>query len=98
MQTQPNEQTSILENTVDDLRRRRDELALRVHLVRSEVAGEWTALEHKWDQVQDKLARVRRAGNETNEEVVAAMGLLIGELDAGYQRVGDALESPSVAH
>lgn len=79
--------------SLEELRQKRDELAVQIKLGSMEMQEEWNELEdkmhemeRKWDQFQ-KEADLR----ETAEGIGAAITLLGGELKRGYQRVKDAL-------
>lgn len=78
---------SELEEIVEDLKQKRDELRLQIHLASKEVKDEWEELEEKMDHFVAK-AHLK----ETGEGVGNAMGQLGHELKAGYQRVRNAIK------
>ena len=43
---------SKIQDTIDDLKRRRDELALQIHLGSKDAQDEWAELEQKWKKFQ----------------------------------------------
>ena len=70
-----------------DLKQRRDELRVRMHLASRELQDEWEELETKMNDFS------RRAGlRETGDGVGKALGSLGKELKAGYQRIHRALK------
>ena len=72
---------------LDDLKQRRDELRVRIHLASRELQDEWEELETKMNDFS------RRAGlRETGDGVSKALGSLGNELKAGYQRIHRALK------
>ena len=72
---------------LEDLKQRRDELRVRMHLASRELQDEWEELEKKMNDF------TRRAGiKETGEGVGKALGSLGNELKAGYQRIHRALK------
>lgn len=68
------------------LKQKRDELRLQIHLASKEVQDEWNELEEKMD---DFATRAKLG--ETGEGVGKALGELGHELKRGYQRVRDAI-------
>ena len=76
---------------VERLEQLRDEIKLKMHLGKAEVQDLWTELEDKWTEVKRKRLEVEGAGAESAAELKAAVGLLIGELADGYERVRKAL-------
>lgn len=78
---------SDMDDVLADLRRRRDELRLQIHLASKEVQGEWDELEGKMSQFAER-ARIR----DTRSEVGKSLGQLGRELKVGYQRIREALK------
>lgn len=74
------------DDVLADLRRRRDELRLQIHLASKEVQEEWDDLEEKMSLFAEK-ARIR----DTRSEVGKSLGQLGRELKIGYQRIRDAI-------
>ena len=69
-----------------ELKRARDEIALRLHLASMEAKQEWQELEGKWN---DFAARADM--DETAEGIGAALKQLGMELKQGYGRLKNAL-------
>jgi hypothetical protein len=70
-----------------ELKQRRDELRVRIHLASRELQDEWEELDGKMNDFS------RRAGlRETGDGVGKALGSLGTELKAGYQRIHRALK------
>lgn len=74
------------DDLIDDLKRRRDELRVQMHLASKEVQEEWRELEDKL-----KEFRARAELDKTGEGVGDAMTQLGRELKQGYRRIRDAL-------
>ena len=70
-----------------ELRRLRDEVALKIHLGSMDLRREWNEMEKEWNEFRTK-AGVR----ETEREVGEAAERLAGELKKGYRRLRDALK------
>jgi hypothetical protein len=72
---------------LQDLKRRRDELRVRIHLASREMQDEWEELETKMSEFS-RRARLK----ETGDGVSKALGSLGQELKTGYQRIQRALK------
>jgi len=70
-----------------DLKQKRDELRVRIHLASQELQDEWEELEKKMDEFS-KRARLK----ETGSGVSKALGSVGDELKAGYKRIQRALK------
>ena len=77
-----------IDDVVQDLKTRRDELKLRIHLGSKEAQEEWHRLEERWNEFTAK-AHVE----ESAEGISSALGLLKEELARGYERVRSALRA-----
>ena len=71
---------------LEELKQRRDEARLKMHLASRELKDEWEELEEKLEDFKSK-ARLK----ETGEGVSRALGELGQELADGYRRIRDAL-------
>ncbi len=77
---------SEFDDLISDLKQKRDELRVRVHLASKEAQEEWQELEEK---MEDFVARAELG--KTGEGVGDALGKLGQELKLGYQRLRDAI-------
>jgi hypothetical protein len=80
-----------LRKLLDELRRERDELRVKLHLAKADAKDEWDRLEHRWAHLLGKLEAAARETGKTAVEVGAALRLAAEELRKGYQRVRDSL-------
>ncbi len=71
----------------EELKTRRDELRVQMHLASKELKDEWEETEAKWNDFSEK-ARL----DELGEGVGDALSKLGHELKAGYGRIRDALK------
>ena len=78
---------SDFDELIEELKQKRDELRVQVHLASREVQDEWTELEGKIDEFSAR-AKLRQTG----EGVGKALGQLGQELKLGYERVRDAIK------
>jgi predicted nuclease with TOPRIM domain len=80
-----------LNNALEDLKRQRDELKVRLHLGKAEVRDEWAKLETRLEEVKATLSKVGHEAGKTAEGVGAAMRLALDEIKKGYERLKAAL-------
>ena len=76
-----------LDELFDELKQKRDELRVQVHLASKDLKDEWDQFEGKWDDFSQK-ANLEATGEGLGE----AMEKLGQELKLGYQRIRDALK------
>jgi vacuolar-type H+-ATPase subunit D/Vma8 len=70
-----------------ELKQKRDELRLQMHLASREIAEEWDELEEK---MENFTANAKL--DETGEGVGKALGQLGNELKLGYERIWKAIK------
>jgi SMC interacting uncharacterized protein involved in chromosome segregation len=75
------------DDLLDELKQKRDELRLKIHLGSKEAQDEWQDLENK---MQDFSSRAELG--KTGEGLGEALGQLGNELKRGYQRIRDAIK------
>lgn len=78
---------SELDDIIADLKQKRDELRLQMHLASKEAQDEWQELEEK---LEDFTAKAKL--DETGEGVGRALGQLGNELKLGYERILKAVK------
>ena len=78
---------SELDDLVGQLKQKRDELRVQIHLASKEAQDEWEELEGKMDDFTSKAKL-----GETGEGVGDALGQLGQELKKGYERVREAIK------
>ena len=74
------------EDLVADLKQKRDELRLKIHLASKEAQDEWEELEEKMQEFSSRAEL-----GKTGEGVGDALGKLGRELKLGYNRIRDAI-------
>lgn len=78
---------SDIDDIIEDLKQRRDELRLQIHLASKEANDEWNELEEKMEKfTADAKLTETRAG------VSEALGQLGQELKLGYGRIWQAIK------
>jgi uncharacterized protein YukE len=78
---------SELDDMLDQLKQKRDELRVQMHLASKEVQDEWEELEGKMNH----FTATAQLG-DTGEGVGKALGQLGHELKQGYDRVREAIK------
>jgi vacuolar-type H+-ATPase subunit D/Vma8 len=75
------------EDLVADLKQKRDELRLQMHLASKEAQDEWEELEEKMQEFSSKAEL-----GKTGEGLGEALGKLGQELKLGYKRLRSAIK------
>lgn len=70
-----------------ELKQKRDELRVRIHLASRELQDEWQELEQKLEDFS-RRARLKESGSAVSK----ALGVLGDELKTGYKRIHRALK------
>ncbi len=78
---------SEIDNMIEALKQRRDELRVQMHLASKEARDEWEELEEKMQDFTEK-ARLR----ETSQGLGKALSQVGEELKSGYDRIRQALK------
>jgi len=78
---------------IDDLKQKRDELRVQMHLASKEIRDEWEELEEKMEDFSRKAKQFAEDAKlrETGAGIGDALGKLGGELKHGYQRIREAM-------
>lgn len=76
-----------LEQLIESLKRQRDELAVKIHLGKTEAKQEWEKVEAKIRELTEKYKPVMGALEETGEGVLSALELAAQEVKNGLDRV-----------
>ncbi len=80
-----------LEQLISSLKQQRDELALKIHLGKTEAKQEWERVEEKLRKLSAEYKPVLDAVEATGEGVIAALGLAAREVKSGLERVRNLL-------
>ena len=76
-----------IEKMIAELKQKRDELALQIHLGSKEVQDEWEALEKKWGEFSAEAKLEQSAG-----DIGDAASALGDELKSAYDRIRKAMD------
>ena len=82
-----------IDDLFEEIKQKRDELRVQMHLATKEARDEWEELEEKMEEFSDKAKEFADdAGlRETGEGLGKALGQLGREIKLGYGRIRDAL-------
>lgn len=78
---------SDFDDLVADLKQKRDELRLKIHLASKEAQDEWEELEEKMEKFSSRAEL-----DKTGEGIGDALGKVGEELKLGYQRIRNAIK------
>jgi CBS domain-containing protein len=80
-----------IQREIDELRRVRDELKVRMHLAKAEAKDRWNELEHQFHNLEAKGHQIAQASEEPLREVREAAKLLVDQIRDGYRRIRESL-------
>ncbi len=82
-----------IDEILEDLKQRRDELRVKINLASKEIKDEWEELEAKMEDFSGKAKQFAEDAKlkQTGEGIGDALGQLGRELKAGYDRIREAL-------
>jgi SMC interacting uncharacterized protein involved in chromosome segregation len=85
---------SDLDEVLEQLKQKRDELRVQMHLASKEVQDEWEDLEKKMNDFSEKAKKFAKDAElkETGSGLGSALGQVGNELKAGYDRIRKALK------
>ena len=83
-----------VEEMLEDLKQKRDEIRVQLHLASKEVKEEWEELEEKMDEFSGKAKQFASDAKlkETGSGLGEALDNLGHELKLGYERIRDAIK------
>ncbi len=76
-----------IEELTADLKQRRDELRVQLHLAGAEAKDTWEEMEKKWHHFEAKSAQFRDEAKDAGGEIAEAAKLLGSEIKEGYVRL-----------
>lgn len=81
-----------LEELIEALRQQRDELRVQMHLAKAEAREEWEALEKRWETLEARLPKLRKAAEDSAKDIASGLELVADEIGKAYQRLRDLLK------
>jgi hypothetical protein len=85
------ERNDRIHEEVEELRRLRDELRVRLHLARVEARDRFERLEKSWQHLEARLRRIREESREDLGDIGQAARLLVDEIREGYRHLRQLL-------
>ena len=84
-----------MDDIIEELRQKRDEARVQIHLASKEIKDEWEDLEEKMEDFSRKAKQFADDAElkKTGAGIGDALGQLGSELKRGYERIRDALNS-----
>ena len=84
---------SEFDELVEELKQKRDEAKVRLHLASKEIEDEWAELEKKMDSFSSKVRQFSKDAKlkETGSDLGDAIAQVGKELKSGYERIRAAL-------
>ena len=85
---------SDLDDILEQLKQKRDELRVQMHLASKEIQDEWQELEEKMEDFSAKARKFSEDAElkETGKGLGSALGQVGHEIKAGYDRIRNALK------
>ena len=80
-----------VQDSIFSLKQQRDELAVQLHLGKTEIKEEWDKMRVKLDKLSDDYEPVREALGESTENVLQSLKLVAGEIKDGFHRIRKAV-------
>ena len=77
---------------MDEIRKERGELELKIYLGRAEARDEWEKAEKKWRELETKADLLGAEVKSASRDVGAAARALTGELKRAYKRIHHQLK------
>ena len=83
-----------IQDLIEELKQKRDELRVQVHLASKDIKDEWEELEEKMEDFSGKAKQFADDAKlkETGEGLGEALGKLGHELKLGYERLKKAMK------
>ena len=82
-----------IDDIIEELKQKRDEARVQIHLASKEIKEEWEELEEKMEDFSGKAKQFADDAElkKTGEGIGNALSQLGGELKRGYERIREAL-------
>jgi len=76
-----------LEQELEKLKTKRDELRVQIDLGKKDLQDSWEEAEHRWHRLEGYVGRLKGEGQDALEEVGDAAELLLDEIKEGFSRL-----------
>jgi len=86
-----NDMSDKMDALLNSLKTERDELRVKLHLLKAEAKDEWDDVEKHWEHLEGKLGQLKDEAAESGEEIGAASRQLAEEIGKAYRRIRKTL-------
>jgi predicted nucleic acid-binding Zn-ribbon protein len=76
-----------LEKELDNVRRARDELKVRLHLGGAEIRDQWEKLDRGWQHLEGRMKVIGNESDEVAKDIGETLHVLAEQLRDGYERI-----------
>ncbi len=76
-----------IDKMLDELRKERDELRVKLHLAKMEAGEEWKKLDAKLTKLEAKTKELGTATAEASRDIGAAARILGEEIGSGFKKI-----------
>ena len=82
---------SRIEEELEKLATRRDELRVQLDLGQKEFMDKWSDVDEKWSKLESYLGRLKQEGEDAAEDIEDAAELLLEEVKEGFKKIRELL-------
>ena len=80
-----------MDEALAKLKTERDELKVKLHLLKADARDEWDEVEKRWDHFEARMKKVGESAADSGEDVAAAGKQLAEEIGNAYKRIRKSL-------
>ena len=81
-----------MDEMVAKLKTERDELRVKLHLLKADAKDEWEEVEKNWGHLEGRLKKVGESAAESGDDIAAASKQLAEEIGSAYQRIRKSMK------
>lgn len=81
------EQNNSFDDIVNELKKERDELRVKLNLAKMDASDEWEKVEHQLEKLELKAKEIGSATADATGEIAAAAKLLAEEVRDGFKNI-----------
>ncbi len=85
------DEKSLLREMISSIKQQRDELAVQIHLGKTEAKEEWNKMDTRLRELAKQYEPLKDAIEESSTEVLSGMKLVAEEILAGFDRIRKSL-------
>jgi len=78
---------STIDKMLNEYKKERDELKLKLHLAKLDITDEWENLESKIEHLSNKTREFKNATSDASQDIGAAAKLLGEEIGEGLKKI-----------